>query len=390
MANSMKNSLSNVFSTTNPSTTKSSLQKTYLSNNTMNETKLSGKKASSSDSMATMLMTCNNYNTNSHALMGLASLLQTTSTSFRRGRDVSWLVGDGGVDLPLTRPRKDGQRPLLIHARDITTRVLEEIDCDMLDVEGDDDSTSVAHTSHSPEEMFQQYEQQLLRVKDNRAGDVDDDLLFGMSDLEPVPVDVSRMQVINNADINSIIFKNDIDTTMPDLIVELFCDPQSDVVSAPSESFLSRKRDMETFTASSSTPAACVSSSLTSTMRMTMLMDHNVAASSQTLIKKKQRLTSTLTRTFTTEEDRAVFPFSPVTSSAAGASLLAQAESFSSKMGGVGCDDFNDDANRFRPYQASQWTDRFEELIAFTKAKGHCCVPHTYQENPALARWVKR
>ena len=48
------------------------------------------------------------------------------------------------------------------------------------------------------------------------------------------------------------------------------------------------------------------------------------------------------------------------------------------------------DASRFRPYQSSQWSDRFQELIDFSKSKGHCCVPHTYKENPALARWVKR
>jgi hypothetical protein len=47
-------------------------------------------------------------------------------------------------------------------------------------------------------------------------------------------------------------------------------------------------------------------------------------------------------------------------------------------------------ARRFRPYQAEQWSEKFEELCAFKKNKGHCCVPHTFTENPALARWVKR
>ncbi len=32
----------------------------------------------------------------------------------------------------------------------------------------------------------------------------------------------------------------------------------------------------------------------------------------------------------------------------------------------------------------------FDELITFKKERGHCCVPHTFKENPALARWVKR
>jgi hypothetical protein len=47
-------------------------------------------------------------------------------------------------------------------------------------------------------------------------------------------------------------------------------------------------------------------------------------------------------------------------------------------------------ARRFRPYQAEQWSEKFEELCEFKKNKGHCCVPHTFTDNPALARWVKR
>ena len=49
-----------------------------------------------------------------------------------------------------------------------------------------------------------------------------------------------------------------------------------------------------------------------------------------------------------------------------------------------------EDANRFRPYQSEQWSEKFEELCQFKTQKGHCCVPHTYNENPSLARWVKR
>ena len=50
----------------------------------------------------------------------------------------------------------------------------------------------------------------------------------------------------------------------------------------------------------------------------------------------------------------------------------------------------NNDNNGFRSYQAEQWTDRFEELCAFCKKNGHCQVPHSFAENQALARWVKR
>lgn len=53
-------------------------------------------------------------------------------------------------------------------------------------------------------------------------------------------------------------------------------------------------------------------------------------------------------------------------------------------------EDDEDAARRFRPYQAEQWTEKFEELLEFRKGRGHCCVPHTFEENPSLARWVKR
>mmetsp|Transcript_337 Transcript_337/g.475 ORF Transcript_337/g.475 Transcript_337/m.475 type:complete len:386 (+) Transcript_337:660-1817(+) len=45
---------------------------------------------------------------------------------------------------------------------------------------------------------------------------------------------------------------------------------------------------------------------------------------------------------------------------------------------------------KFRPYQAEKWQERFDELVAFQRRGGHCLVPHTFPENPALARWVKR
>eukprot|EP00934_Nitzschia_sp_Nitz4_P003011 Nitzschia sp. Nitz4//scaffold72_size95085//27259//28863//NITZ4_004750-RA/size95085-snap-gene-0.115-mRNA-1//1//CDS//3329557345//3001//frame0 len=47
-------------------------------------------------------------------------------------------------------------------------------------------------------------------------------------------------------------------------------------------------------------------------------------------------------------------------------------------------------SHRFRPYQYEQWTEKFQELCEYRRAEGHCQVPHTYMENPPLARWVKR
>jgi hypothetical protein len=49
-----------------------------------------------------------------------------------------------------------------------------------------------------------------------------------------------------------------------------------------------------------------------------------------------------------------------------------------------------EELRRFRPYQSNQWTEKFQELLDFCQAKGHCSVPHTLEENPSLARWVKR
>lgn len=49
-----------------------------------------------------------------------------------------------------------------------------------------------------------------------------------------------------------------------------------------------------------------------------------------------------------------------------------------------------DSNTRFRPYQQEQWDARYEQLLTFKKTCGHCCVPHTFEENPTLSRWVKR
>eukprot|EP00980_Cylindrotheca_fusiformis_P022790 scaffold9762_cov83-Cylindrotheca_fusiformis.AAC.1 len=45
---------------------------------------------------------------------------------------------------------------------------------------------------------------------------------------------------------------------------------------------------------------------------------------------------------------------------------------------------------RFRPYQEEQWVQLFEELTKYREEHGNCLVPHTYDKNPALSRWVKR
>ena len=45
---------------------------------------------------------------------------------------------------------------------------------------------------------------------------------------------------------------------------------------------------------------------------------------------------------------------------------------------------------RFREYQAKQWTRKYMEAKQFLERHGHCLIPHRYEENPELARWAKR
>lgn len=45
---------------------------------------------------------------------------------------------------------------------------------------------------------------------------------------------------------------------------------------------------------------------------------------------------------------------------------------------------------KYRQYQAENWSERYESLVAFRKNHGHCLVPNSYPEDVALAQWVKR
>lgn len=49
-----------------------------------------------------------------------------------------------------------------------------------------------------------------------------------------------------------------------------------------------------------------------------------------------------------------------------------------------------DEAGRFKPFHEEKWDQKLAELLDFRAAHGHCLVPHTYDPNPQLARWVKR
>ena len=53
-------------------------------------------------------------------------------------------------------------------------------------------------------------------------------------------------------------------------------------------------------------------------------------------------------------------------------------------------EDGDDDQNRFKPFHEEKWGHRYKELLQFHAKHGHSAVPHTWPENPQLARWVKR
>ena len=51
-------------------------------------------------------------------------------------------------------------------------------------------------------------------------------------------------------------------------------------------------------------------------------------------------------------------------------------------------EDEDESSSRFRGYQEKQWEENFKALVQFHSEHGHCRVPHNFQQNPALARWV--
>ena len=52
--------------------------------------------------------------------------------------------------------------------------------------------------------------------------------------------------------------------------------------------------------------------------------------------------------------------------------------------------DHSEGSVRFKPFQSDMWNERFNDLIQFQTANGHCCVPSNWQDDPSLAQWVKR
>lgn len=50
----------------------------------------------------------------------------------------------------------------------------------------------------------------------------------------------------------------------------------------------------------------------------------------------------------------------------------------------------SEEGPKFRDYQEQQWNEKFQELVKFKSIHGHCAVPHQFDGDPALSRWVKR
>jgi len=91
-----------------------------------------------------------------------------------------------------------------------------------------------------------------------------------------------------------------------------------------------------------------------------------------------------------TQADRAASPSSQSSSSSSSSSAqspkktpgMASSAATNTPAGG--------EDSRFRNYQEGQWSERFNELVQFSKLMGHTNVPHNYPRNKPLARWVKR
>jgi len=87
----------------------------------------------------------------------------------------------------------------------------------------------------------------------------------------------------------------------------------------------------------------------------------------------------------------------PITSLMIGAQQAFQFNKKNSPVnnsnGDVDDDDEDDEDmgnHRFKPFHEEKWSLRYKELLQFHKQHGHAAVPHTYPDNPQLARWVKR
>ena len=251
--------------------------------------------------------------TNPTSLVGMASSLFCNNIA-------AGVAAAGGLPSSSLLHQEGSQG--MVRAQDIAAQVLEEIDCEIFGTErmlgGGAITNNINTNDHDNEE-------------------------FDLSDLEPIPMDMTKIQVVESpmmmsrGNINGNGNDNTnhmLSSSMYDSISHVFFGDTviggtgvgSDIINEQTviNSNNSKKRNIDVVTPTKA---------------------------------KKQRLASSTTAPGTSTSN----PISCV-----------------------------EDGYRFRPYQAEQWTEKFDELIEFRKERGHCCVPHTFKENPSLARWVKR
>lgn len=119
--------------------------------------------------------------------------------------------------------------------------------------------------------------------------------------------------------------------------------------------------------------------------------DHNLKESTNTLESSMDTLGSEtgsdLSCIFDDEEDdqqdyTATLSHTPRERSNMSSSNMSSSQSVDSTDTDVG--------QRFKPFHEEKWNTRLKELLQYRSEHGDCLVPHTYDKNPQLARWVKR
>ena len=89
-------------------------------------------------------------------------------------------------------------------------------------------------------------------------------------------------------------------------------------------------------------------------------------------------------------EQHAAYPGAPTSSGGGGATTKSKGSSKKKRSAAPAAASSADDGTRFKPFHEEKWDQKLQELIDFRAANGHTLVPHTYDPNPQLARWVKR
>ncbi|KAI2495377.1 hypothetical protein MHU86_19131 [Fragilaria crotonensis] len=120
--------------------------------------------------------------------------------------------------------------------------------------------------------------------------------------------------------------------------------------------------------------------------------DHDLQASSETLEHSMDVLevhdgsNSDLSAIFDDEDKQA-----PLSDARADRTTSSSYHSSASSVDTADTHETLDDGTqRFKPFHEEKWNTRLKELLQYRQEYGDCLVPHTFNPNPQLARWVKR